>query len=436
MKNRILTTTLIILTISLTFGLAMFGLNFITGPMIEANNQGAEFAPLLAVMPEGAEFGGDALIYDKANASASTLNGVPASVLSVYKEKNGLGFAIRVTAESSYSTAPMEITIGVTAEGKICGIQIDSYNDTASFDFRQKDPTYLDSYIGQDSALADVGLVAGSTYSSTAFKNAVSEALGVLIANDLITAGVKTDAQILEELIPTVAPGIVKATELTASGNIQKALKSLNNSGFAYIMTEGEASYLAVVNAVGVCKFYNVEGTDVTADHETLVTEAKTHASANQISYVANLTTKLGIIMANAENITPVEFDTFGNVLAAVSFQNEGANYYAFYSSPLTYDNNAMVIVTVLDENGAIVKQDIENILYGHGVEYLPVYGQGYGDTASGKYNSYEDLFSGMTSGTLNDSVLISGATISSTAIKTATADVFAAFESIKGGEQ
>jgi hypothetical protein len=97
-----------------------------------------------------------------------------------------------------------------------------------------------------------------------------------------------------------------------------------------------------------------------------------------------------------------------------------------------------MSIVTILDENGAIVKQDIATILYGHGVEYLPVYGQ-YGDPTKPSYGSYEDLFSGMTSGTLNDSVLISGATISSTAIKTATADLFAAFESIisnEGGEQ
>ena len=437
MKNRILTTTLIILTISLTFGLAMFGLNFITGPMIEANNAGAEFAPLLAVMPEGAEFDGDALIYDSKNASASSLKNVPTAVLSVYREKNGLGFAIRTTANSGYTTSDLVMTIGVTADGKICGLQIDNYGDEAGSNWNNKlTDAYLDTYLGKDSALAGVELIGGVTYSSEAFKNAVEEALGALIANDLITAGVKSDAQVLEELISTVTTFGKLAEVTTPGGNIQKAIKALNNAGFAYIMTEGEASYLAVVNAVGACKLYDVEGTDVTADHETLVTEAKTHASANQISYVANLTTKLGNIMANAENITPVEFDTFGNVLAAVSFQNEGANYYAFYSSPLTYGDNAMSIVTVIDENGAIVKQDIETILYGHGVEYLPVYGQGYGDPASGKYNSYEGLFGGMTSGTLDDSVLISGATISSTAIKTATADVFAAFESIKGGEQ
>ena len=443
MKNKILSTSLIILIISAVFCGSMVALNLLTGPMIEANNAGDELKPLLAVMPEGAEFGGDALIYDSANASASTLKNVPESVLSIYKEKNGLGFVVRTTATSGYTTSPLVTTIGVTADGKICGIQIDSYGDDSGSNWNKTILTndYIGSYIGQDSSLADVELIANPTSdkaSSVAYKNAVSAALEALISNDLITAGVKSDAQILKELIPTVAPGLKMNAAVNASGNITEAYKALNNAGFAYIITEGEASYLAVVNAMGVCKLYNVEGVEVTVEHETLVAEA-TAASASQTSYVDVLTTKLGNIVANAENVTPVSFDTFGNVVCAVSFQSEGETLYAFYSTPLTYESNLMSIVTIIDENGAIVKQDIETILYGDGVDYLPVFGQGYGDSTSSKYNSYEDLFSGMTSGSLDDSVLISGATISSTAIKTATADAFAAFDSIitnEGGEQ
>jgi pantothenate kinase type III len=53
------------------------------------------------------------------------------------------------------------------------------------------------------------------------------------------------------------------------------------------------------------------------------------------------------------------------------------------------------------------------------------------------KQQEYENKFNGITEGTLSDSVLVSGATISSTAVKLATADVFAAFNSINnGGEQ
>ena len=154
------TIALLVLVLAVFSG-AMFGLNFITGPVIEANNAGAVFAPLLAVMPEGAAFNGDAQV--------TTLENVPASVVAVYKEANGLGYAISCTAESQYSTAPMKITLGVSAEGKITGVQIDEYNDTASFDFRAKDPAYLGTYLGKDSALADVGVVAGATFSSAPY---------------------------------------------------------------------------------------------------------------------------------------------------------------------------------------------------------------------------------------------------------------------------
>ncbi len=428
MKNRILTTALIIFIISVTFGGAMFGLNFITGPMIEANNAGAEFAPLLAVMPEGAEFDGDALIYDSENASASTLKNVPAAVLSVYKEKNALGFAIRTTATTKYTDSPLVMTIGVTAEGNICGIQIDDFGaGSSNWNSKYLTKEYVGNYIGKDSALAGVELIGGVTYSSQAFKDAVEEALGALIANDLITAGVKSDAQILEELIPTVAPGFVKLTEVSASGNIQKALKAGNDAGFAYIMTEGEASYLALVNVAGVCKIYDVEGVDVTADHENLVTEAVAHAAANQKSYVDTLTTKVGKMMEGASDFEALDITTYNTVISAVSFQLDGATYYAFYAVGYSYDQNKMNVYIILDSEGKIAKVDASQFVFEE--EYF------YG--FNGVPNGYKDGFVGESIDSwTGDKAIIAGATLSTTVMKTATADAFAAFESIKGGEQ
>lgn len=426
----IIKASAILLVIVVVFSAAMFGLNFITGPIIEANNAGAALAPLLAVMPEGASFGNDALITD-------TLTSLPTSVTAVYKEANGLGYVIRTSATSQYSSAPMEITIGIAADGKICGIQIDSYNDTENYDFRAKDPNYLNSYIGQDSALADVGTVSGSTFSSTAFRSAVEEAMSVLIANDMIAAGVKTPAQILTELIPTVAPGftsagILKCEELTASGNIATAYKAMNGSGFAFIMTEGESSYLALVNAIGTVKLYDVEGKDVTADKAALTEEAKT-ASADQENFFDALKAKVSSVMKDATDIAPVEFDSFGNVVCAVEFKVADATYYGFYSRPLSYGDSAMQIFTILDANGAIVKQTVAEMLFGHGVEYLPVYGQ-FGDPLSSDYKNYENGFAGLNKDTFDSHVMISGATVSSTAVKTAMNDVFDIFNTIKNG--
>ena len=95
---KFLKTLVILLVIVAIFGGAMFALNLYTGPIIEENNAGAEFAPLLAVMPEGSVFDGEALLYSAENPAASSLKDVPASVLSVYKEANGLGYAIRSRA--------------------------------------------------------------------------------------------------------------------------------------------------------------------------------------------------------------------------------------------------------------------------------------------------------------------------------------------------
>ena len=125
-------TILIQFVVVVLFAGAMFGLNFLTGPIIERNNAGKEFAPLLSVMPEGAEFTTESLMYDSANPSEYGLIDVPASVKKVYLENNGLGFAITCAAESQYSTAPMEITIGISADGKICGIEINSYNPAST----------------------------------------------------------------------------------------------------------------------------------------------------------------------------------------------------------------------------------------------------------------------------------------------------------------
>jgi len=424
---KLLKTLVILLVIIAVFGGAMFGINFLTGPIIEANNAGAVFAPLLAVMPEGASFDGEALIYSADNAAASSLKDVPASIMSVYKEANGLGYAIQVTAESNYSTAPMEITLGVSSDGKICGVQIDSYNDTASFDFRTKDPNYLASYVGKDSALADIGTVSGSTFSSTAFKNAVSEAMGVLISNNMIAEGVKSDAQILTELIATVAPGYTKTVEVTASGNIQKAVKAENDTGFAYIMADGDASYLAVVNAMGVCKIYNVEGADVTADHEALVTEAKAHATANQTSYTDALITKVEKMMEGATDITALELDTFNTVVSAVSFKVGDVTYYGFYSRSMGF--NQMDVYIVIDENGAIAKVDAKQFIFEE--EYFVAFG-GMDPVA------YKAGFEGLTYDTwTGDAAIIATATMTSNAMKQSTDDAFAAFNStVKGGVQ
>ena len=421
---KLLKTLLILLVIVIVFSGAMFALNFWTAPLIEANKAGAANDRLNAVME-----GGKA--YEDITA---TLSDVPASVVKVNKETSGLGYVIEATATSAYTGgAPMDIVIGVDSKGKICGIQLVSHSESLIFGAE-----YPNTYIGQDSALADVGLYAGSTFSSTAFKNAVAEAMGVLAANDLIEAGVKTDAQILTEMIPSLhtgltAGGLLKAEEIAASGNIELGYKALNGSGYAFVIKNGEASFLALVNASGVCKVYDTTGADVTESQSAVYEEAL--AAVTLEDYSSAVENKITAMFADATEFEAVELTAFGNVLYACSFVSEENVYFAFYSSPITYDDSAMEIYTILDVEGAIVEQYVGQMAFGHGVEYMPGI-KDYTDVNSADYNNYLDKFNGVTGDTLSNDVLISGATVSSTAVKLATQDVFNAFNSIEGGEQ
>ena len=409
---HLLKTLAILLVIVTIFGASMFALNFYTGPIIENNQTGAANARLNEVMPGGSA-------YEDITA---TLSGVPASVVKVNKEKSGLGYVIEATASSQYTGAtPMDIVIGVDSTGKICGIKLAAHSESLIFG-----EDYPSTYIGKDSALAGVELYAGSTFSSKAFKGAVEEALGVLISNNLIAAGVKSDAQVLEELIPTVAPGFTKLVEATASANSEKALKAENGTGYAYIIKSGEATYLAVVNAMGVCKVYDVEGKDVTAENTAVATEAKTAAAKEQTDYTSALKTKVEKMMEGATDIEAVELDTFNTVVSAVSFKVEDATYYAFYSRSIGF--HQMDVYFVIDENGAIAKFDAKQFIFDE--EYFATFG-------GMDVSAYKEGFVGATGESWSDDVaVIATATMTSNAVKESTKDAFAAFESIKGGEQ
>ncbi len=420
---------ILILTVCV-FGAAMFGLNKLTGPIIEANQAGAELAPLLAVMPEGSSFGKDALIYDSTNASASSLTGVGETVLKIYREATGKGFAIQMKTSGNYNAAdPITLTIGVDATGKVCGIQVDNYTD--SIDVREKDANFLSSFIGQDSALADVTLVAGCTYSSSAIRNAVSAGLEALISNNLITAGEKSPVQIFTEMLPTVAPGmavsgILKATEGTPTGSAEAVFIANNDSAAAFIMKENDSYFLAVVHATGTVRVYDTDGNDVTSAHTALSDEAKASAASALKSYVTEAETKLKRLFKGKEvsDITPVTLNTFNTVVYAATFRVDGAEYTFLYCRPIGFDQ--MDLYIVLDANGAIAKFDAKAIFFE--TDYFPV-----ADTV--KVPEYKASLEGLSPDNFPaDAGVVTGATMTSNTVRQTISEVFAAFAEIRKG--
>jgi Na+-translocating ferredoxin:NAD+ oxidoreductase RnfG subunit len=406
------------------FSVAMFGLNFVTGPMIEANNASQAYGPLFAVMPEADDF---EPVYMADGSVASTLVEVPETVKAIYKETSGLGYALKMSTTKGYTGNAIELTFGVNNEGKICGIQLDAYPESKDFG-----ADYPGTFVGQDSALADVQVVSGCTYSSVAFRDAVLDGMNLLIANDLMAAGVKSDDQLLTELIPTVHTGLVnqkgvsQCEELEGDGaSILKILKPRNNSGFGYMMKEGDVSLLAVTNSCGSVKVFNVEGTDVTADYAAAAEAAKAHTLANIATNPDKDMQRLGLLLEGAEiTAIPVE-GVFNSVTSAYTMVKDGATYYGLVSRSYGYDNEVMGVYYVIDENGAIVGMNADELIF-H-AEYFTTYTL---DPAA-----YKAGFKGLTSGSwTGEQAVISGATMTSDAVKTSTNDIFAAFDILKGG--
>lgn len=423
-KKEFSKSVLALVAIVLAAVLLLTGLNFITAPLIAENGSAAAFAPLYAVMPDAAGFD---QLYDAADPDSSALANVPASVQSIYGETGGMGYVLRLSTSEGYTKQPIEFTLAIDAEGKISGVELTAYPETKDMGKE----TYPQTYLGQDSTLANVSLVAGVTYSSTAFKNAVADGFAALIDNGLIGAGVKGDEQILVEMLAEVYPGIVNPTgtpqyeeqEIVCS-YITKSLKALNDSGFALIMKNGDATYMAVCNAFGSVKIVDVDGNEVSDD--AMAAEAKAYAEANIVSHSDGDLNKVKLLVPDASDVTAISLEGVYNSVTC-AYKAEGVGY-VFVSRSYGYSNEPMVIYYVIDDNGAIVTMTADELILFK--EYFTSYQL--------DESSYKAGFTGLTGDSFTgDEALISGATVSSDAIRVATEDAFTAFAAVNenGGE-
>lgn len=423
-KKEFSKSVLALVAIVLAAVLLLTGLNFITAPLIAENGSAAAFAPLYDVMPDAAGFD---QLYDAADPDSSVLANVPASVQSIYGETGGMGYVLRLSTSEGYTKQPIEFTLAIDAEGKISGVELTAYPETKDMGKE----TYPQTYLGQDSTLANVSLVAGVTYSSTAFKNAVADGFAALIDNGLIGAGVKGDEQILVEMLADVFPGIVNPTgtpqyeeqEIVCS-YITKSLKALNDSGFALIMKNGDATYMAVCNAFGSVKIVDVDGNEVSDD--AMAAEAKAYAEANIVSHSDGDLNKVKLLVPDASDVTAISLDGVYNSVTC-AYKAEGVGY-VFVSRSYGYSNEPMVIYYVIDDNGAIVTMTADELILFK--EYFTSYQL--------DESSYKAGFTGLTGDSFTgDEALISGATVSSDAIRVATEDAFTAFAAVNenGGE-
>ena len=411
-------SVVVLLVICLVVTALLAGVNTLTAPIIEQNRQNAATGSLSEVLPESGAFDEVALP-----------DGAPVSVKKLYRETAGRGYAVLLEAVSSYSASPMAFTVGFSADGVITGVVITNYQEAKDFG---KD--YPASYVGKDSALSGVDLVAGVTYSSTAFKTAVQDAFALLVAEGYFAAGQKSEEQLIAELLPkalvgsTDSLGNAKYTVGTAPDGIETVYASKNGSGFACVVRVDGTAYVCGVGAFGGVTVFDLEGNDVTADRADAVATVKAAFTPSSQGTDAAHIAMIERAVEGAAVTALLPESVHSTVVGAYTLKVGGATQYAIVAAPLGYADTPVRVLYVLDEAGAVVKFSV--------ISKLIVYDEYYEDYTLDE-TAYAEGMVGVTGDTLTaDTTLIAGATVTSDAVQRAMRDIFAAFETVKEAAQ
>lgn len=388
----------------------LFLVNLWTYPLIIESRMQGEVGPAKDVMPNAKGF------------EELKLDNIPSTVETVYKETSGQGFVVKVSTKAGFTKEAIVFYVAVDGENKVQKINVTEYPET-----RDVGDGYVDTFIGSDSTLSTVDLVAGVTYSSSAIKNGVADAFKALSDNGLIVAAKKEPKQLYEELMPVVfgtavnPAGMMAQEEFTSSvSGVVKAQKALNEGAVAYWYCEGDNNYAVVTNGK-IAKVYDLEGNEVSSLSSSvlssLMEEAKTMVKDNSSSdikrfkkYVANST------------VTEIDVPLFNNVTTAFQCVNENGTYYGFGVRSYAFENTPLTMYISIDDNGAIYSFNCSSLYVEP--EYF----------THSEPDNYTEGLVGVTESWSGDEALITGATLTSEAVRDAINDVFESFKAIKGG--
>ena len=388
----------------------LFLVNLWTYPLIIASRMQGEVGPAMDVMPNAKGF------------EELQLDNIPSTVETVYKETSGQGYVVKVSTKAGFTKEAIVFYVAINGDNKVQKINVTEYPET-----RDVGDGYVDTFIGSDSTLSTVDLIAGVTYSSSAIKNGVADAFKALSDNGLIVAAKKEPKQLYEELMPVVfgtavnPAGMMAQEEFTSSiSGVVKAQKALNEGAVAYWYSEGEENY-AVVTDGKRAKVYDLEGNEVSSLSSSvlssLMEEAKTIVKDNSSSDIK----RFKKYVPNS-SVTEIDVPLFNNVTTAFQCVNENGTYYGFGVRSYAFENTPLTMYISIDDNGAIYSFNCSSLYVEP--EYF----------THSEPDNYTGGLVGVTESWSGDEALITGATLTSEAVKDAINDVFDSFKAIKGG--
>ena len=273
-------STLVLVAICAVMAILLAVTNAITAPIIKQNQDAAANEALLVVMPGGEGF-------EKMDISSYTL---PSTVTEVHKEANG-GYVVTLTT-TGYGSG-FVIMCGVSADGTVTGAVCLASTETLGHE-----KTFGESFTGKDAAGVDaVDTISGATKTTTAYKNAVKDALNAAVILGGGSVDLRTEEEILNDNLSAAQPAAEgKFTKLFIAEvieGIDAVYTADNGKGYVFVIGEefipvdenGNTANETVKTAYDILVASTTEDIDLTPYADTLkyIVSAKKTATGNYI---------------------------------------------------------------------------------------------------------------------------------------------------------
>ncbi len=413
MKNDSIKSVIVLCSICLVVALSLSSVNTITAPIIEEAKSNAANEAYFTVLPNATDF--------------ETLSGeFPDSVLEAKKDIGGSGYAFKLTASSSFSKSPIEMVVGIGADGKITDISFINYAET-----KGTAGEFQALYKGKDSSTSD--MLAGATYSSAAIKGAIDDAYTLLAQLGAVEPG---SAQKLAAIYDKIMPNTKDKTGAynfspadlpeSTDSRITAAYTPSNNIGYIITAKVQETELAIGINAFGkaFCVF-DLDGNELTDDEAYTEIKAVAQSALEPVykkSEKRNLRS-LGSLFSDSAVFEAVIPDTANSTLSAVyKVTDGGEEKYALIAQPIGF-GGVIKLCVVMTKDGQI--SDFKVLSHTESAYY--------GDKIATE--QYSNNIKDKKLDSLSDSDLqVSSATITSEAVKVAIKDIKEAFAVIKEG--
>lgn len=414
----------VLTAICLVVSAALAGTYGMTEPIIEAAKRAEADAARVVVLPGGSDF------------REVTVSGVD-NIVDAYEAGNGAGYVITGIGKGGYG-GDLQVMAGIDKDGKITAVKLMDNNETTGIGSKTGEDAYTSQYKGKDSTTLDeVNAVSGATISSTAFKGAVTnifQAYGKL-------AGVEIAAP---EVVPPeniIFPDVTEFTEITVDG-AKKAYQAgdagiilvMEGKGYSNAPTPMEI-YVGIGpdgKIVGVAAGENSETPGLGG--EVLKQDYLSAYAGKDIADGVDARSGSTETSVGVKKLVQAALDLVPGLMGDAAPAGDGAEIIGgadgetdivvadgagvFTASAAGFGGDVTATVTI-DADGKIVSVAVDVSKETEGL------GSRAGEAA------YTDSWVGLGAGEAPDA--ISGATVTSNAVKAAVDAAFAAYEAAKG---